>query len=124
VSSPDPSIEAIAVSAVIEGKGERDIADIEARKAQARDLVVLLQKAIKQLEGQQQLADQQRMLDQTMAFIAPLVEPLDRAANELKLPPHDKPTHPLEPDVIKAKTSGKWIGAPKQGSGRWNERLR
>jgi hypothetical protein len=93
VSSPDPSIEAIAVSAVIEGKGERDISGIETRKAQARDRIVLLQKTIKQLEHQQQLEAQQRMLDQTMAFMSPLVAPLDEATAKLALPPHlpDKP---------------------------------
>jgi hypothetical protein len=124
VSSPDPSIEAIAVSAVIEGKGERDIADIEARKAQARDLVVLLQKAIKQLEGQQQLADQQRMLDQTMATIAPLTKALDDSARALALPPFEKRMQPLEPEVAKPKQTGRWFGTPREGSGRWNQRLR
>jgi hypothetical protein len=117
-------LEQAAVDAMLEAKPERDVSALEVRKAQARERVVLLQRTIKQLEGQQQLADQQRMLDQTMATISPLVAPLDEAASKLALPPHTGPTQSLEPETIKAKTSGKWIGAPKQGSGRWNERLR
>ena len=35
-------LDAAAISAVIEGKTERDIAAIETRKAQARDRIVLL----------------------------------------------------------------------------------
>jgi hypothetical protein len=124
VSSRDPSIEAIAVSAVIEGKGDRDIAGIEARKAQARDRIVLLQKTIRELETRQQLDAQQRMLASTVATIAPLTAPLDRAASALALKPHDRPTHPLEPETVKPKQSGKWFGNPKEGGGRWNRRLR
>ena len=60
-------LEAAAIDAMLEAKAERDISALETRKAQARDRVVLLQKAIKQLEQQQQLDAQQRMLDQTMA---------------------------------------------------------
>jgi hypothetical protein len=117
-------LDAAAIDAVVGGKGERDIAAIETRKAQARDRIVLLQKAIKQLEHQTQLDAQQRMLDQTMATIAPLTKALDEGAAKLALPPYDKPTRPLEPDVIKPKQVGKWFGNPKQVGSRWNERLR
>ena len=79
---------------MLEAKPERDISALETRKAQARDRVVLLQKTIKQLEQQHQLDAQQRMLDQTMAFMAPLIAPLGRQlrrSSVAALPPSDKP---------------------------------
>jgi hypothetical protein len=118
-------LEVASVEAMIEGKVERDISAIEVRKGQARDRVALLTRAIKQLECQQQLADQQRMLDQTMATISPLVAPLDRAAAALALPPYTPAKPPqLEPETNKAKQVGRWFGTPRQSAGRWNERLR
>ena len=45
-------LDAAAINAVVGGKTERDISAIETRKAQARDRIVLLGKAIKQLEHQ------------------------------------------------------------------------
>ena len=117
-------LDAAAIAAVVDGKGERDISAIETRKSQARERVVLLQRTIKQLEYQQQLDAQKVMLAETVATIAPLVAPLDEAAAKLALPLYDKPTHPLEPPVVKPKQTGRWFGAPRQGTGRWNERLR
>ena len=110
---------------MVGGKTERDIAAIETRKAQARDRIVLLQKTIKQLEHQIQLDAQAYMLRETMAFVEPLTKALDEGAAKLALPPYvpDKPVQ-LEPDVVKPKQFGKWFGNPKQGGGRWNERLR
>jgi hypothetical protein len=118
-------LDAAAINAVVGGKGERDISAIETRKAQARDRIVLLQKAIKQLEHQLQLDAQAFMMRETMAFVEPLTKALDDGARALALPPHvpDKPVR-LEPDVIKPKQVGKWFGNPKQGGSRWNERLR
>ena len=116
-------LEAAAIIAMVEAKAERDISALETRKAQARDRVVLLQKAIKQLENQIQLDAQQRMLDQTMAFMSPLAAPLDEAASKLALPPYTGPMHDLTPEVVPAKKTGKWFGNPKQqGGNRWNER--
>ena len=112
--------DAAAINAVVEGKSERDIAGLETRKAQARDRIVLLGKAIKSLEHQIQQDAQRRMLDHTMAVVAPLTKALDDASAKLALPPHDKPMQPLEPEVVRAKTTGKWFGMPKQSSGRWN----
>ena len=65
------------------------------------------------------------MAREAEAFMSPLVAPLDQATAALLLPPHvpDKPVK-LEPDVVKPKQFGKWFGNPKQGGGRWNERLR
>ena len=110
---------------MIEGKTERDVTALEVRKTQARDRIVLLQKAIKSLEHQTQLDAQAFMMRETMATIAPLTKALDDGAAKLALPPHvpDKPVQ-LEPDVIKPKQFGKWFCNPKQGGGRWNERLR
>ena len=118
-------LDAAAINAVVEGKTERDISAIETRKAQARDRVVLLQKTIKQLEHQQQQDAQAFMMRETMAAVAPLTKALDDGAAKLALPPHvpDKPVQ-LEPEVIKPKQFGKWFGNPRQGGGRWNERLR
>ena len=116
-------LDAAAIAAVIEAKAERDISAIETRKAQARDRIVLLQNAIKQLEHQRQLDAQEFMMRETMAVIAPLVAPFDEATAKFALPPHTGPMRPLEPDVVRPKTTGKWFGNPKQqGSGRWNER--
>jgi hypothetical protein len=65
------------------------------------------------------------MLRETMAFVEPLTKALDDGARALALPPQvpDKPVK-LEPETVRAKTTGKWFGNPKQGSGRWNERAR
>ncbi len=117
-------LDAAAIDAVVAGKTERDISAIETRKAQARDRIVLLGKAIKQLEHQRQLDAEAFMTRETMAFVEPLTAPLNQAAAKLALPPYNKPVHSLEPDVVRAKTTGKWFGNPKQGGGRWNERLR
>ena len=73
-------LERHAIDAMIEDKGERDISAIITRQAQTRDRFVLLQKAINELERQQQLADQQRMLAQTMEAVAPLTKALDDGA--------------------------------------------
>jgi hypothetical protein len=118
-------LEAAAIDAVVGGKAERDISAIETRKTQARDRILLLGKAIKQIEQQLQLDAQAFMMRETTAFVAPLTKALDDGAAKLALPPHvpDKPMQ-LEPDVIKPKQFGKWFGNPKQGGGRWNERLR
>jgi hypothetical protein len=118
-------LDAAAIDAVVGGKTERDISAIETRKALARDRIVLLGKAIKQLEHQLQLDAQAFMMRETMALVAPLTKVLDDGAAKLALPPHvpDKPVK-LEPDVVKPKQVGKWFGNPKQGGGRWNERLR
>jgi hypothetical protein len=118
-------LETSAIDAVISGKTERDVTAIETRKAQARDRIVLRGKAIKQLEHQLQLDAQAFMMRETMAFVEPLTKALDEGAAKLALPPHvpDKPVR-LEPDVVKPKQVGKWFGNPKQGGGRWNERLR
>lgn len=80
-------LDAAAIQAVIEGKTERDISAIETRKAQARDRIVLLTKAIKQLEHQIQLDAQAFMLRETMAFVEPLTKALDDGARALALPP-------------------------------------
>jgi hypothetical protein len=47
-------LEAAAIDAVLEAKTERDVSAIETRKGQARDRIVLLQRAIRTLEQQQQ----------------------------------------------------------------------
>ena len=96
---------------------------IETRKAQARDRIVLLGKAIKQLEHQRQLDAQAFMMRETMAFVEPLTKALDDGAAKLALPPHvpDKPVK-LEPDVVKPKQIFKWFGNPKEGGSRWNQR--
>jgi hypothetical protein len=118
-------LEAAAIDAVVAGKTERNVTALEVRKTQARDRIVLLQKAIKSLEHQTQLDAQAFMMCETMATIAPLTKALDDGAAALLLPPHvpDKAVK-LEPDVVKPKQFGKWFGNPKQGGGRWNERLR
>jgi hypothetical protein len=116
-------LEAIAVDALIAGKGERDVAALEVKKRECRERIAVLGKAIKQLAQQQQLDAQQRMLDHTMAVVAPLTKALDDSAAKLALPPYDKPTHPLEPEVVPAKKTFRWPGNPKQRDGsRWNER--
>ena len=69
-------LDAAAIDAVVGGKTERDISAIETRKAQARDRIVLLGKAIKQLEHQRQLDAQAFMTRETEAFVAPLMAPL------------------------------------------------
>ena len=56
---------------MLEAKSERDISAIEVRKAQARDRVVLLQKAIKQLENQIQLDAQAFMTRESEEFYVP-----------------------------------------------------
>lgn len=111
-------LEAAAIAAVIEAKAERDISAIETRKAQARDRIVLLQNAIKQLEQQRQLDAQEFMMRETMAVIAPLVAPFDEATAKFALPPHTGPMHDLTPETIPAKKTGRWFGNPKQGTSR------
>ena len=93
-------LEAAAINAMVEAKAERDISALETRKAQARDRVVLLTKAIKQLEQKQQLDAQQRMLDQTMAFMCAA----DQGARRQLRPSWrcrrtPEPMHDLEPEV-------------------------
>lgn len=119
------ALEAAAIEAMIEAHGARDLTSLEARKAQARDRIVLLQKAIQQLERQQQLDAQAFMMRETLAFVEPLTKALDESAAKLLLPPHvpDKPVR-LEPDVVKPKQFGKWFGNPKSSASRWNERAR
>jgi hypothetical protein len=117
-------LEAAAIDAMLEAKPERDISAIEMRKAQARDRVLLLQKTIRQLEHQIQLDAQAFMMRETMAFVGPLIAPLDEATAKLALPPYTKPMQPLEPEVVPAKKIGRWFGNPKQGGNRWNERAR
>ena len=118
-------LEAAAIDAVVGGKGERDVAALEAKKRECCERIAVLGKAIKQLEHQRQLDAQAFMMRETMAFVEPLTKALDDCAAKLALPPHvpDKPVR-LEPDVIKPKQVGKWFGNPKQGGSRWNERLR
>lgn len=119
------TLDAAAIDAVVEAKPDRDVTALETRKAQARDRVALLRQTIKQLEHQQQLDAQAFMMRETTKFMGPLVAPLDEAAAKLLLPPYNKPTHPLEPDVVKPKQTGRWFGNPREGSGgRWNERAR
>ena len=76
-------LDAAAINAVIEGKTERDVTALEVRKTQARDRIVLLQKAIKSLEHQTQLDAQAFMMRETMATIAPLTKALDDGAAKL-----------------------------------------
>jgi hypothetical protein len=118
-------LDAASITEMIEAKAERDVTALETRKAQARERIVVLQKAIKQLEHQAQLDAQAYMMRETEAFMGPLVAPLNQATAALLLPPHvpDKPVS-LEPEVVKPKQFGKWFGNPKQVGGRWNERLR
>jgi hypothetical protein len=119
-------LEAAAIDAMVEGKGERDISAIETRKSQTRDRIALLQQTIKQLERQRQLDAQAFMLAQEAAFMGPLVAPLDQASGALALPPHvpDKPVK-LEPETIKPKQSFRWFGNPREGgASRWNNRAR
>ena len=117
-------LDVLAINAVVGGKTERDISALETRKAQARDRVALLTKAIKQLEHQRQLDAQAFMTRETAAFMGPLIEPLDRASAALLLPPHNAPAPKLEPEVIPTRKTGRWFGNPKQGGSRWNERAR
>ena len=118
-------LERHAIDAMIEAQPERDISAIITRQAQTRDRVALLTKVISELVRQQQLADQQRMLAQTMEAVAPLTKALDDSASKLLLPPHvpDKPVQ-LVPEVIPAKKVGRWPGNPLQGATRWNQRAR
>ena len=69
-------LDAAAIDAVVGGKAERDITAIEVRKAQARERIAVLQKAIKQLEHQAQLDAQAFMMRETLATIAPLTKAL------------------------------------------------
>lgn len=115
-------LEAAAIAAMVEAKPERDISAIEIRKGQTRARVVLLRNAIKQLENQTQLDAQAYMTRESEAFMSPLTKAFDDATAALALPPYDKPTHPLEPEVVKAKQTFRWFGNPKQVSSRWNER--
>jgi hypothetical protein len=115
--------EAIAINAVIEGN-ERDVSGIETRKAQARERIAVLGKAIAQLERQRQLEAEQFMTRASEAFIAPLVAPLDRATAALALPPHTGPMHDLMPETVKPKQTFRWPGMPREGSTRWNDRAR
>jgi chromosome segregation ATPase len=118
-------LEAIAVDALIAGKTtERDIAALEVKKRECRDRIVLLEKAVQQLERQIQLDAQRRMLDQTMAVVSPLVAPLDEAASKLALPPYTNKMHPLVAETIPPKPTYRWPGNPLQGASRWNQRAR
>ena len=115
-------LEQAAIDAMLEAKAERDISALETRKGQARDRVVLLTKAIQQLEQKQQLDAQAYMTREAEAFMAPLLAPLDEATSKFLLPPHTGPMHDLTPEVVPAKKTGKWFGNPKQSASRWNER--
>lgn len=101
-------LEAAAIDAVIGGKSEGDLSALEVKKRECRERIVLLKDAIEHMEHQQQEDAQKRMLAHTAEFMGPLIAPLDEAVAKLALPPYDKPTHPLEPEVIKPKQTFRW----------------
>jgi hypothetical protein len=118
-------LEAIAIDALIAGKGDRDVAALEVKKRECGERIAALGKAIKQLEHQRQTDAQQRMLAQTMAFVAPLTASFDEATAKLALPPYTGPMRDLTPETVPAKKVFRWPGNPKeQGGNRWNERAR
>jgi hypothetical protein len=119
------SLETTATAALLGGRDEKQIDALQVEISSTRERLKLLDRALKEHDQRQQLEAQQRMLDQTMAFVAPLTAPLDEAAAKLLLPPHTGPMRDLTPETVAKKTSFRWPGMPREGSSsRWNERLR
>ena len=119
------ALEGVATAALLGRKEQQTIDQLQTEILSLRERIRLLDAAIMKHDQDQHRETQARMLAQTMAFIKPLVEPLDRASSELLLPPHvpDKPVH-LEPDTVPKRTSFRWPGNRQGDSNRWNQRLR
>ena len=108
-------LEAAAIVRWLKPSRSATLLPLKFAKRQTRARVVLLQKAIKQLENQTQLDAQAYMIRESEAFMSPLTKAFDEATAALALPPSLTANRRTRWNLklSKRRQTFRWFGNPK-----------